>query len=111
MRDAPIGTEAQDGVGEGLFVEVTLEVDLDRRQGAVTELDRGAVMGKGGSQGPVLEVQARKPTLELEGPVGAVAVDQGVAQQELRETVACPGEVLDHIAPGAAQVTHGFLGR
>jgi hypothetical protein len=50
VRHAPISAETQDGVGEGLVVEVTLQVGLDGGQTAVPELDGGAVVAEGGGE-------------------------------------------------------------
>jgi hypothetical protein len=45
------------------------------------------------------------------GPVGAAPVDRRVAQQELGQPVTGPGEVFDHVPPGAAQIPHRLLAR
>ena len=47
----------------------------------------------------------------LERPVRSVAPHSSVAQQELREPVPSPSQVLDHVTAGPAQITDRLLGR
>ena len=58
MTDTPVAAQAGHGRGEGVGGEVGTQVGFDGLQGGVAKLDSGAVVGEGGSQGSILEVQS-----------------------------------------------------
>src|SRR5438128_1793054 len=57
-------------------------------------------------QGRLVETNSGQPRLVLDRPVRPAPPDPGVAQQELGQQVPGPGQVLDYVPPGPAQVPH-----
>ena len=108
---APVGGESWHLGSEGLPPTPWQQIGLDRLEGRVAPTHGGQVVGEGRRQGAVFEVQPRQPSLVALGPRRSAPPDHRVAQQEAAEAVAGSGEILHHVAPGAAQVPHRLLGR
>jgi hypothetical protein len=55
-------------------------------------------------------VLRQQPALVGQGPGVAAPPGPAVAQQELAQAMPGTGTVLDHVGPGAAQISHRLLG-
>ena len=106
---APVGAQTMDPVGKGLTIEPGDQVGLHRRELGVAGQHHRPVMPEGGRQRRLIERLGGQPRLVQMRPVGPAPPHPPVTQQELGQPVAGPGQVLDHVAPGAAQVPHRFL--
>ena len=107
----PVGAEAAHRVGEQLVALPGDQVRLHRSQGGVSGQDSGPVVPEGHGQRGFVEALGHQPRLVLVRPGRPASIHPRVAQQELRQAVAGPGQVLDHVGPGAAQVPHRLLHR
>ena len=107
----PVGGEATDRSGEGLTIGPDPKVGLDRRELRITTHYDRAVVIEGRLQCRLGEAQRREPGLVLDGPVRSAPPDNRVAEEELRQPIASPREVLDHVATRPGEVADGLLER
>jgi hypothetical protein len=85
------------------------KIRLDRVQLGVADLDHGQVVAERLGHGGLVEPLGSQPGLVGVGLGRPAPPGPPVAQQELAEPVPRPGEVLDHVGSGAAQIPHRLL--
>jgi hypothetical protein len=108
-RDPAVGGQPSDLPVERWAVAPAGKVGLHGIGLRVADLDHGQVVPERLGHGGLVEPLGAKPRLVLERPGRPAPPHPPVAQQELPQPVAGPGEVLDHVGSGAAQVPHRLL--
>src|SRR5579875_849279 len=104
-----IAAESQNGIGEGCSLVVEREVFVDAGQIGFSFVDDRQVAAVAQIEGFLTEAPSCQPAAVLHGPVG-LGPNLAVAQEELGEAVASPGEIADHVRPGPTEISHGLFG-